>query len=85
MKLTLLLMIPETFFSGSEALKITSSLSDFVKDPTKAETAFNIAYDTKESIWDWISKPGNEPIAKKTAAVMAGANKQFTPDVFVKG
>ena len=71
--------------SGTEILKIVPSIMPYLKDPSKAATPFNLAYDTTDTIWEFAGRPGNEASAKRQAVLMAGGNKQFSPDTFVNG
>ncbi|KAF9025652.1 S-adenosyl-L-methionine-dependent methyltransferase [Hymenopellis radicata] len=66
-------------YGGTEILKIVPSIMPYLKDPSKAATPFNLAYDTTDTIWEFAGRPGNEASAKRQAVLMAGANKQFPP------
>ncbi|KAF8899686.1 S-adenosyl-L-methionine-dependent methyltransferase [Mucidula mucida] len=63
-------------YAGAECLKISPYIAPYLKDPSKAATPFNLAYDTTDTIWDFAGRPGNEANAKRQA---------FSPDIFVNG
>ncbi|KAG5644030.1 hypothetical protein DXG03_009245 [Asterophora parasitica] len=67
---------------ADEALKGSVLFSEFIQNPERAASAFNIAHQTEAKMWDWYEDPGNELRARRFAAAMKGGADRFPAEIF---
>ncbi|KAG6888544.1 hypothetical protein C0995_007556 [Termitomyces sp. Mi166 len=70
---------------ADEALTSSVHFSEFVQNPTKATSAFNIGLKTEAKLWEWYEEPGNEWRARRFTATMKGGADRFPGEMFVQG
>ncbi|KAF7324826.1 4-O-methyltransferase 1 [Mycena kentingensis (nom. inval.)] len=61
--------------TGDESLKSSGFLSEFLRAPGDNESAFNIAFNTKKTMWDWREEPDNVWRARRFAVGMKGGGR----------
>lgn len=77
--------------STDEALKTGGYLEDALFDPKIAksydptETAFNLAFNTKLSAWQWLETPENAHRLTRFGLAMRGARQATSPDAILDG
>ncbi|KAI0064236.1 S-adenosyl-L-methionine-dependent methyltransferase [Artomyces pyxidatus] len=66
-----------------EGLRSNGYFVEFVRDsPKGVDAPFNLAFNTKASIWEWFEEPGNEWRGRRFATAMTG---NYNPRVFMEG
>jgi len=72
-------------YSCDEGLKSAAFLMEYLKDPTAHKAPFNVAMNTKSSIWNWFEQPGNDWRMRRFMAVILGDGARFKNSVFTNG
>ncbi|KAI0041973.1 S-adenosyl-L-methionine-dependent methyltransferase [Auriscalpium vulgare] len=80
---------PAAAFVGhlaDEASKTALVASAHLRNETEGyDTAFNLAYKTKKTLWEWYKEPENQWRGSRFTACMAGAGDHFPPSIFING
>ncbi|KAJ7049471.1 S-adenosyl-L-methionine-dependent methyltransferase [Mycena amicta] len=71
--------------TGDESLKSSGFLSEFLREPGDNVSAFNVAYNTKKTMWDWRQEPQNVWRARRFAVGMKGGGEMFPASIFTEG
>jgi len=71
--------------SCDEGLKSSAFLMEYLKNPTAHTAAFNMAFNTKSSLWGWYEEPGNDWRLRRFAAGMTSSGRRFQDTVFTDG
>ncbi|KAG6848863.1 hypothetical protein H0H93_013351 [Arthromyces matolae] len=73
-------------FYTDEAFLSSTRISEFLQNPDKASTPFNLALKTDRKLWEWYEEPGNEFRNRRFTYGMAkAAETHFPPDMFIEG
>ncbi|KAF8468546.1 S-adenosyl-L-methionine-dependent methyltransferase [Gautieria morchelliformis] len=67
-----------------EGLKSSAFMVEYLKDPTSSVAPFNMALNTKSSIWEWFEQPGNDWRLRRFMAVMTHDGSLFQDSVFTE-
>ncbi|KAF7303731.1 4-O-methyltransferase 1 [Mycena indigotica] len=70
---------------GDESLKSSAYLSEFLRQPGDNASPFNIAYNTKKTMWEWRQEPQNVWRARRFAVGMKGGGEMFPTSIFTEG
>lgn len=72
-------------------MKAVSYLPEVLLDPKTAmsqepnKSAFNLAFNTDLTTWEWLSKEENERFRKRFGIAMEGAKQASPPDAILDG
>ncbi|KAF8501363.1 S-adenosyl-L-methionine-dependent methyltransferase [Gautieria morchelliformis] len=67
-----------------EGLKSNAFLTEYLKDPSQHTSPFNIAFNTKLSVWEWFGQPGNDWRLRRFITLMTRYGKLFKDNVFIE-
>ncbi|KAI0041967.1 S-adenosyl-L-methionine-dependent methyltransferase [Auriscalpium vulgare] len=79
---------PAAAFVGhmaDETFKSAEFMPSHLIDTQGYEAAFNMAYKTKQTPWDWYNAPENQFRGSRFTASMKGAGDRFPPSIFING
>ncbi|KAI0041964.1 S-adenosyl-L-methionine-dependent methyltransferase [Auriscalpium vulgare] len=88
---------PTTKYEGAPAAAFVGHMSDetfksaqflpsyLLNDTPGYETSFNLAYKTKQTLWDWYNAPDNQYVGSRFTASMKGAGDRYPPSIFING
>lgn len=71
--------------SGDESLKASGYLSEFLRNPGSDASAFNTAFKTPATMWEWREEAGNSWRARRFAVGMKGGGDIFPASIFTEG
>ncbi|KAJ7489535.1 S-adenosyl-L-methionine-dependent methyltransferase [Mycena latifolia] len=71
--------------TGDESLKASGFLSEFLRNPGSDVSAFNTAFKTPATMWEWREEPHNVWRARRFAVGMKGGGDMFPPSIFTEG
>ncbi|KAF7368965.1 4-O-methyltransferase 1 [Mycena venus] len=70
---------------GDESLKASGYLSEFLRNPGNDASAFNTAFKTPKTMWEWREEPHNVWRARRFAVGMKGGGDIFPASIFTDG
>lgn len=71
--------------TGDESLKASGYLSEFLRNPGADLSAFNTAFKTPATMWEWREEPHNVWRARRFAVGMKGGGDMFPASIFTEG
>ncbi|KAJ6475817.1 S-adenosyl-L-methionine-dependent methyltransferase [Mycena vitilis] len=71
--------------TGDESLKASGYLSEFLRNPGNDLSAFNTAFKTPKTMWEWREEPHNVWRARRFAVGMKGGGDIFPATIFTEG
>ncbi|KAF8510757.1 S-adenosyl-L-methionine-dependent methyltransferase [Gautieria morchelliformis] len=69
---------------SDEGFKSSTFLTEYIKDPSRHTAPFNIAFDTKLSLWEWFEQPGNDWRLRRFIALMTHEGKLINASIFTE-
>ena len=71
--------------SCDEGLKSSAFVTEYLKDPTAHTAPFNLALNTKSSMWEWLEEPKNDWRLRRFMAAMTNNDSRLKDTVFTEG
>ncbi|KAJ7250604.1 S-adenosyl-L-methionine-dependent methyltransferase [Mycena rebaudengoi] len=71
--------------TGDESLKAAGYLSEFLRNPGNDVSAFNTAFKTSKTMWEWREEAENTWRARRFAVGMSIAGDMFPDNIFTEG